>query len=79
VSSTAVKRFTTATIVVVISATDVTRFTVSTVVAWPCTINPELPAGSAVACASSEPLPANPRITYASDPQAGGTVMTVEF
>jgi hypothetical protein len=79
VGRTAVKRFTTATIAVLISATASSHFAVSTVVGWPCTVNSELPAGSAVTCASSESPDAGPRITYASDPQTGDMVMTVEF
>jgi hypothetical protein len=79
VGRTAVKRFTTATIVVLISTTASTHFGVTTVVAWPCTVSPELAAGSAVVCASPQASNASPRITYADDPQTGETVMTVEF
>jgi hypothetical protein len=63
----------------VVFVTASTHLAVNTEVAWPCTVNPALSAGAAVACASSESSPASPRITYANNPQTGDIMMTVEF
>lgn len=65
--------------VVVIAANLSAYFTVSTIVVSPCTINSSMSGPSAIACAASDMMAAEPRVSYSPDPGNGDMVMTVEF